>query len=180
MRNAPTAIVNGLGADDRIDGSTLPAATSLQADGGAGGDYLWTAPRNDTLIGGPGGDTWIAGRGADMFAGGDGDDTVDYSGRTGAVTITLDGAAGDGEAGEGDNVGADVEGASGGSGNDRSSATASATGCTAAAATTRSSAAPPRTASRATRATTSIDTRDGRYDSIDCGPGNDTLLRRPG
>ena len=45
---APTTIVNGLGADDRIDGSALTAATSLQADGGAGGDYLARRRRRTT------------------------------------------------------------------------------------------------------------------------------------
>ena len=39
--------------------------------------------------------------------------------------------------------------------------------------------APGKTASRAARATT-IDARDGRFDSIDCGPGTDTLLADPG
>ena len=50
---------------------------------------------------------------------GDGSDTVDYRERTAGLTITLNGQADDGEAGEGDNVGAEVETAIGGSGNDR-------------------------------------------------------------
>ena len=70
---------------------------------GAGDDTLdETAPANGT----------------DALTGGDGTDTVDYSGRTGAVTVTLDGKNDSGEAGEADTVGADVEGATGGAGND--------------------------------------------------------------
>ena len=86
-------------------------------DGGTGGDYLVDEDGNDiarsaaraATPGSPVG-------GTDTFAGGDGDDTVDYTGRSGAVTITLDGVADDGEAGELDTVGADVEGGFGGSG----------------------------------------------------------------
>src|SRR5206468_10571976 len=58
---------------------------------------------------------------ADGTDGNDGEtdgDTADYSGRTNAVTVTLDGAPGDGESGELDNVGTSVENVNGGSGND--------------------------------------------------------------
>jgi hypothetical protein len=53
-----------------------------------------------------------------MSGGGDPCDQVLYDSRTAPVTITLDGVADDGEAGEGDNVGADIERATGGSGDD--------------------------------------------------------------
>jgi hypothetical protein len=57
-----------------------------------------------------------AGSGPDVYAGGDGEDSVlDYTGRSAPVNITLDGQADDGQAGEGDNVGTDVEDATGGS-----------------------------------------------------------------
>ena len=96
------------------------------------------------------------------------------------MTITLDGVADDGEAGEGDNVGADVEGATGGAGQrqDRRQ---------------RPRRPPPAAAGNDTiiggtaedrlegnEGDDTIDSRDGRYDSIDCGPGNDTLLADPG
>lgn len=45
-------------------------------------------------------------------------DKVDYSGRTANLVITLNGLAGDGEAGENDNIHTDVEHVIGGSGND--------------------------------------------------------------
>jgi hypothetical protein len=73
---------------------------------------------NDVDTGGVGNDSWHADPGADSFSGGDGDDTADHRDRTAPVTITADGRADDGEAGEGDNVGADVEELFGGSGGD--------------------------------------------------------------
>ncbi len=89
--------LTGNGADNRITG-------------GAG---------NDTLSGGAGNDVFDEGSsssGGDSFAGGPGEDRVDYSGRSGVLTVTMDGAAAnDGEANEHDNVGADVENLSGGS-----------------------------------------------------------------
>lgn len=172
---APATIVNGLGADDRIDGSMLTAATSLRADGGVGGDYLLDGAGNDILSGGPGGDVWIAGGGTDVFTGGDGDDTVDYSGRGGAVLIRLNGTPVSGEAGENDTVGADVEGALGGAGNDTivgndlgdrlygSGGNDTITG----------GAGEDRV--EGNEGDDAIDTRDGRFDSIDCGGGTDTL-----
>ena len=56
--------------------------------------------------------------GSDVLSGGDGSDTVDYSGRTAAVAVLFDGKADNGQAGENDNVASDIEGATGGAGND--------------------------------------------------------------
>jgi hypothetical protein len=67
---------------------------------------------------GSGNDTFDGGTGPDSIYGGPGTDTVTYSGRAAAVYVTLDGAANDGEAGEGDSVSADVENITGGSGGD--------------------------------------------------------------
>src|SRR6266511_5116940 len=76
-------------------------------------------PGNDVLNGGRQTDALDGGTGADaMSGGGDPYDHVLYDSRTAPVTITLDGVADDGEAGEGDNVGADIERATGGSGDD--------------------------------------------------------------
>ena len=64
------------------------------------------------------------GRGADFIDGGIGTDTVDYSSRTAAIVVKLDGKANDGEAGEHDFVvGVTNETLIGGSGNDRLDAT---------------------------------------------------------
>jgi hypothetical protein len=78
--------------------------------GGAGADSLVGNAGDNILDGGPG---------SDSYSGGAGTDLVDYSSRKLGVTVTLDGRANDGAAGEHDNVGAGMEGVVGGSGNDR-------------------------------------------------------------
>ena len=65
---------------------------------------------NDCLEGGPGNDTFNQGsspQGADVQIGNTGADLSDYSGRSGAVQVALDGVANDGDiaSNEGDNVG---------------------------------------------------------------------------
>jgi Ca2+-binding RTX toxin-like protein len=100
------------------------------AIGGSGNDTLTGNALPNRLTGGPGADT-LSGNdgddvfdegptasGADVMNGGDGFDRVDYSARTTALTVTLDGTANDGAASEGDDVEADVERVDGGSGND--------------------------------------------------------------
>ena len=85
----------------------------------AGDDLLVGNAGSDTLAGGDGDDALVGGAGADTFTGGAGDDFVDYSGRVAPLRIDLDGAVGDdGEFGEGDTLGADVEVVEGGSGSD--------------------------------------------------------------
>ncbi len=66
---------------------------------------------NDSIEGGAGNDIVHEGssaNGSDAFEGDAGSDTADYSGRSNAVNVALDGTANDGEPGEGDNVGAFV------------------------------------------------------------------------
>jgi Ca2+-binding RTX toxin-like protein len=100
-------------------------------DGGAGADSLSGLGGDDVLMdsggdkaadrmdGGAGDDTMAAGAGPDVYTGGDGEDAVtDYAGRHVPVTVSLDGNADDGAAGEGDNVAADVEDVTGGSAGD--------------------------------------------------------------
>jgi hypothetical protein len=88
--------------------------------GGTGNDWLVGYIRANLLFGGPGDDRLDGGLGADELYGGYGDDEVDYRNRTAPVTVTLDGASNDGEAGEADTVGAwgDIERVVGGAGND--------------------------------------------------------------
>ena len=110
--------------DDVIDdvevvtGGTLADTMTCQAagctlNGGAGDDILTGAAGADTLNGGVGDDTFVEGTaasGGDVFNGGAGTDTVDYSGRSVALLVTMDGvAADDGESGELDDVNVDVE-----------------------------------------------------------------------
>ncbi|GIE36769.1 hypothetical protein Ait01nite_098140 [Actinoplanes italicus] len=112
--------------------------------GGTGDDQLWALEGNDRLHGDAGNDDLNGGQGrdhldggdgidwlygdsphegtpaADVMLGGSGSDFVHYAGYTKALVIDADGARGDdGQAGEHDTIGADVESLLGGSGNDR-------------------------------------------------------------
>ena len=127
--------LNGDSGDDALAGGsgddTIAGGTgSNTLVGGAGDDTITGGPDNDTITGGPGGDTLTGGLGNDAFdegaaangtdtiAGSGGIDRVTYAGRTTSVGVLLDGVFNDGESGEGDNVGTDVEDAVGGAGDD--------------------------------------------------------------
>jgi hypothetical protein len=127
--------LNGDSGDDTLSGGsgddTITGGTGNNAlSGGSGDDTISGGPDNDTITGGPGGDTLTGGLGNDAFdegaaptgtdtiAGSGGIDRVTYAGRTASVAVTLDGVFNDGEPGEGDNVGTDVEDAVGGAGDD--------------------------------------------------------------
>jgi hypothetical protein len=99
------------------------AATPATVFGGDGNDTMIGGNGGDVLIGCLGNDTYNGGGGADTmvdgaFCSGGGTDTVDYSSRTQTVFVSLDGTADDGGFAEGDNVGADIENVTGGSGDD--------------------------------------------------------------
>lgn len=120
---APTTGNGASGEDDAIEGFE-------QLIGGSGDDVLTGnsldnrltgGAGNDALAGGAGDDVFDEGassNGQDTFSGGPGLDRVDYGARSAALTITIDGSANDGEANEHDDVQADVEAITGGSGND--------------------------------------------------------------
>jgi len=126
----------GPGLDDTVDYSsrTDPVTVNLDGTPTSGNADDGTAGSRDTVesdvedaIGGSGADIFNGnesdnifdgGPGADTFSGGDGFDAVDYSSRSAAVSVSFDGVANDGEVAEGDNLGADMEDAFGGSGND--------------------------------------------------------------
>jgi Ca2+-binding RTX toxin-like protein len=86
--------------------------------GGAGPDQLIGMAGNDLLMGEGGNDDLRPGLGTDNVYGGGDRDTANYYERTSPLTVTIDGNANDGEAGENDNVMTDVENVTGGSGND--------------------------------------------------------------
>jgi len=103
--------------------------------GGAGDDVLLGGEDDDTVSGGAGDDTFnsVTGGpdGADVYSGGPGElDRLFYgdqsvvggqpfhNGRTAPLSVTIGSGADDGEAGEGDDVGADLEDVVGGSGAD--------------------------------------------------------------
>lgn len=124
--------VSGGSGDDRFVGGAGDEGFSGNQgndflDGQAGDDSLDGGDGNDSLNGGEGSDDLFGGAGADGLSGGGGIDSVAYGDDFDPDTfrpiirdqsVTLDGAANDGAAGEGDNVGADVEDVSTASGND--------------------------------------------------------------
>ena len=110
--------VNAGPGDDSINGlGTLNGDTGndfIQANNSSGG----------TLNGGDGNDRLKSGDGAETMNGGPGSDTVDYS-NSSNVTVTIDGNANDGQAGQNDNVGTTVENIIGTPGQDRLTGTSS-------------------------------------------------------
>ncbi|MBM2614744.1 calcium-binding protein [Actinoplanes sp. LDG1-06] len=110
---------------DKLYGSNgddwlLGGAGNDLLSGGAGNDNLDGGTGDNTFYGGDGNDQMEATTGADKFFGGPGArDTAYYGTRARPVTVDMDGQTGDdGEAGEGDTVGSDVEWLYGGTGND--------------------------------------------------------------
>jgi Ca2+-binding RTX toxin-like protein len=107
-------ITGGSGNDTLIGGSEGDTL-----NGGVGSDLLQGGDGPDNLNGGDSNDTMDGGGGGDVYAGGPGSsDNADYSARTNPINVSFNGAADDGEAGEGDNLTSDVERVDGGSGND--------------------------------------------------------------
>jgi Ca2+-binding RTX toxin-like protein len=103
--------INGGVGDDSLNGTIV--GDSLDGDlgndsvnGGDGDDSLAGNDGNDTVLGGEGNDTISGGSGADLQDGQNGFDTVNYSQRTTPVSVTLDGAANDGNSTTDDNPGA--------------------------------------------------------------------------
>jgi Ca2+-binding RTX toxin-like protein len=86
--------------DDTATVTLSEPGTSTTLHGDAG---------NDKLTGGAGPDALDGGPGADVMHGGGGTDNILYTNDSGPVSITLDGVANDGLAGEGDNVAGDLE-----------------------------------------------------------------------
>jgi Ca2+-binding RTX toxin-like protein len=75
--------------------------------------------RPGKLDGGAGNDLLQGGRGRNHFVGGGGTNGVSYATRTENLTLTLDGRANDGRAGENDLIGDDISIVMGGEGHDR-------------------------------------------------------------
>ncbi|HEX8913679.1 MAG TPA: calcium-binding protein [Humisphaera sp.] len=127
-RSAVKSVVARMGdGNDQFSTSLVFSKIPVTVDGGNGNDLIATGDGNDrltggagvdTLAGGAGDDTLDGGAGADNLFGGTGADTADYSARTTAVTVTLDGNRNDGAAGENDWLYVDIENVTGGAGND--------------------------------------------------------------
>jgi Ca2+-binding RTX toxin-like protein len=107
-------------ADDGEAGDGHTIGTDVEnLTGGSGNDRLTGTSAANTLNGGSGNDVLDGGAGADLLLGGAGTDTADYASRTARVIADPDGAADDGELGEGDTIETDVESLTGGGGDDQ-------------------------------------------------------------
>lgn len=106
-------LIGGIGDDFMIAGT---GQNTL--DGQAGNDTLFGFSGPDNMNGREGNDTLIPGTGRDVVVGAAGRDRVSYVTHPAPVVVSVDGAANDGAAGEGDNVAADVEELEGSGGND--------------------------------------------------------------
>ena len=113
--------------------------------------------------------------GADALQGGGGVDEVGYGKRSAGVAVSLDGVANDGEAGEGDNVGVDVEMVGGGSGFDSIVGSAAQNASTAVAETTSLTGARASDSLNGGRGADEIGSRDLSVDRVDCGTDGDRV-----
>ncbi|UQU65214.1 calcium-binding protein [Couchioplanes caeruleus] len=120
-------LIGGPGNDTIYGGPDFdrirPDSGNDVAHGGAGDDYFEESSGSDVLYGDDGMDEFFQnesdGRGAQDMHGGPGWDRVNYYFRTGGVVVDADGKKkDDGARGEGDSVGADIEGIDGSQGND--------------------------------------------------------------
>jgi hypothetical protein len=102
-------------------------ADSASLAGGAGNDTLVGSPEGESLLGqdgdddisaGGGNDSLAGGAGADRLSGGPGHDEASYAGAVTRLRLSIGDGPGDGAAGEGDDIQADVEDLIGGSGAD--------------------------------------------------------------
>ena len=103
-------LTGGLGSDDLVGG---PGNDAI--DGGPGNDLLEMQPGGYSVMQAAGPDDTA---GTDELRGGGGTDTLGYIARTDSLTITMDGGANDGAAGENDLIDNDVEEVDGGLNND--------------------------------------------------------------
>lgn len=122
VTSAPDGAANdgAAGEGDNVDVDVEGAA------GGTDSDVLVGNGGGGSFSGGDGDDRMDPGAGADSVTGGAGFDAISYATRGGAVNVDLGSPAGDGEAGEGDDVAADVEQVTGGGGDDRLTGTGAA------------------------------------------------------
>lgn len=71
----PSITINGLGGNDKIDGSRVNTI-SLTINGGSGNDKIWGGNADDLLFGNDGNDRIYGGRGNDLLNGGNGNDKL--------------------------------------------------------------------------------------------------------
>jgi len=178
-----------LRASPVVDGSLSGYEGNDQLFGGPGDDVVFGGEGNDSMDGGAGDDLAASddrGRlsigggptsdaGADSFVGGPGFDTIDYTGRSAAVTASKNGQADDGEAGEGDNTGGDVERMLGGRGADTLAGDDDAEHILAGPGNDAISPGGGGDYVAAGEGDDTVGAQDGATDTISCGVGADTV-----
>jgi Ca2+-binding RTX toxin-like protein len=155
-------VLTGTDANDAITGT--PGADTIFALGG-----------NDAVNAAAGNDDVDGGTGADDIRGGSGSDAVMYGNRAGAVSVSLDEVANDGEAGEGDNVHSDVENVYGGAGGDRLTGNGKANLLDGAGGDDVIFGGTGADRIYGGDGADVITSFDGTKDVVDCGPGSDTV-----
>ena len=151
------------------------SGTKVQAFGEGGNDDLSGGAAFDILDGGDGNDLLTPYSFGDTVAGGPGVDTVRYSGYAAAIVVTLDGVANDGDADDDQNVAADVENATGGSGDDDLSGNAAANVLRGGEGGDTLQGGGGADQLFGEGGNDVLRARDGVADAIDCGPGQDSV-----
>ena len=167
-------IVMGGTGDDQLNGS----APGLPGAGKRPVRQAGLAPitDDDILDGGDGNDTLDGGPGADQMSGGTGIDTTSYALAKSAVFVTLDGKAGDGESGEGDTVGSDVENLGGWSGQDTFTGSSTGNAMSSAGGEDYMDGAGGADVMTAGAGFDVVRARDGVADTVDCGGSRDFAI----
>jgi Ca2+-binding RTX toxin-like protein len=178
--NKPNAL-SGLSGDDKLygyggDDDLNGGYDQDEIRAGEGNDSLNGATGDDLLVG-EGGDDQLDGfLGADTMRGGTGTDTVTYAVRTKPVSVDFDGAADDGETGESDNAGVDVENAIGGAAADVLTGNEAANALTGGAGNDRLTGGTGVDKLDGGDGDDTIDSRDDVADAVTCGAGADTVI----
>jgi Ca2+-binding RTX toxin-like protein len=113
-----TASADDVGGDGEAGEGDVIASDVEDLLGGIDDDVLAGNAGAGFIDGGGGDDLLDGGGGADNLIGGAGADRATYASRTAPLAIDLTTLGGDGEAGENDDIAADIEKVSGGAGND--------------------------------------------------------------
>ena len=190
--------INGGDGNDRADYGSRTAALTLSLDGVANDGQLYEGDNiasdievllsgsgNDHLVGNnsanslwaQGGDDIVDGRGGpDWVNGGAGTDTADYSLRTKPLSLTLDSGWNDGEAGEGDSIGSDIERLIGGYGADTITGSANADRLEGREGNDKIDGGGGSDVIRGDGGSDTITSRDLLIDNVECGGGKDQVI----
>ncbi len=126
-RDNVTTTIEGVLGGGAADVITSNLTTGVTIQGNAGNDTINTSGGDDRITGGRGndfistrgGDDFLAGgAGRDTLIGGTGVDTASWFDTNRDVNLSIDGISNDGETGESDQIGTDIENLEGGGGDD--------------------------------------------------------------